>query len=128
MIFGAKIQIVSLLVCFLISLSVTRHVSLHNSHVITHHNLNVLIQRLVNQGLIQHFIQKAQMEIKRGQKDVLRHSRKIQSNSGSSDGQYAEITLHELSSILLLAMFGQAVSVVVFGIELLVARMNERKL
>lgn len=95
---------------------------MHNAHEITQHSLNVLMQRLVSQGLIEHFMEMAKMEMRMFQTDVFRTQQKLQHTTNG--GQYAEITLHELSSIMLLALFGQAISVVVFVIELMVARMN----
>lgn len=90
------------------------HVSLYTTQVIIQHNLNLLMQRLVNQGLIHHF----EVISRR----ALRVRTKKPSADESADQQHqdgASITLHELGYIIVLVTIGQAVSVAVFVCELL---------
>lgn len=82
--------------------------------MIIQHNLNLLMQRLVNQGLIHHFEVISRL--------ALRVRTKNPADASSADQQHedgASITLHELAYIVILVAIGQAVSVAVFVGELL---------
>lgn len=94
--------------------------SLYTTHTIIQHSLDVLMQRLVNQGLIGHF--QAQSALAMRVRDAPGGGLAAVAHCKS-----ASITVHELRSILFLVVLGQLASVLVFGAEVVVHRLQQRR-